>query len=258
MKNIRYKLKSLLFILLTLFVLFLILDTLFPLDYQRLEKPSSTAIYDKNHKLLRLKLSSDGFWRFQAKPNKLPDLLKKSVITFEDRYFYYHFGINPFSIIRAIYHNATNRRIIGASTITMQVARMMYQRERTLTNKLIEIFNALQLEWHLSKEEILTHYFNLAPYGGNIEGVKSAAMFYFQKPLHELTISQIAILTSIPKNPNQNRPTRQKNLTKYRDKILTNLQNENVISKEQLLRAQKEPIASSLMKVPLQAPHFTD
>jgi penicillin-binding protein 1C len=241
-----------------LFLLFIILDSIFPLDIQRLNKPVSTAIYDKDHRLLRLKLSSDGFWRFRAQKEELPKLLKESVIAFEDRYFYHHFGINPFSIFRAIYHNATNRRIIGASTITMQVARMMYQRERTLTNKLVEIFNALQLEWHFSKEEILTHYFNLAPYGGNIEGVKSAAIFYFQKPLHELTISQIAILTSIPKNPNRNRPTRQKNLTKLRNRILTSLKHEKIITEEQLLRARKEPIRATLLKLPFHAPHFTN
>jgi penicillin-binding protein 1C len=256
------KIKRIFFIFFSLFTalfgLFLLFDTLFPLDTQRLTKPPATAIYDQNHQLLRLKLSSDSFWRFPAKEEEIPTLLKKSVIAFEDHYFYYHFGINPFSIVRAIYHNFTHQRIIGASTITMQVARMMYERERTLGNKLIEMFNALQLEWHYDKDTILTHYFNLAPYGGNIEGVKSAAIFYFQKPLPELTISQIALLTSVPKNPNVNKPTRQTNLNRYRNKILQALADEKVITKEQQQRAQKESIHTSLLKVPFHAPHFTN
>ena len=243
---------------LVLLLLFRLTDILFPLDKDRLTKPHSISIYDRNHHLLRLKLSSDGFWRFQAKTDEIPKRLKQSVIVFEDKYFYHHFGVNPFSILRALFHNLTHKHIIGASTLTMQVSRMMYQRERTLSNKLIEIFNALQLEYHYSKDEILRYYFNLAPYGGNIEGVKSAAMFYFQKPLRELSISQIALLTAIPKNPNANRPTKQKNLSLYRDKILVKLLKHRVITKEQYTRAKSESIAVKLLHTPFHAPHFTN
>ncbi len=254
-KNLIY---LIIFIMMLSFVLFLFLDQLYPLDKQRLSKPSSIMILDKNDIPLRIKLSQVGFWRLGTRKDELPLLLKKSVIYFEDRYFYKHFGINPFSIVRAVYHNTFHKRIIGASTITMQVARMMYHRKRTLSNKLIEIFNALQLEWHYTKDDILTYYFNLAPYGGNIEGVKSAALFYFQKPLNELTISQIAILTSIPKNPNLNRPDRQKDLTKKRDIILSKLLKYHLITKEQYTRAKREAITSKRLKVPFYAPHFTN
>ena len=262
MNHTKTKVKNSIYLIIlfiiTLFVLFLILDHFYPLDRQRLSKPSSVMFMDKKDSLLRIKLSQDGFWRIPAKEDEIPLLLKQSVIHFEDQYFYRHFGINIFSIFRAIYHNLLHKRIIGASTITMQVSRMMYQRKRTLSNKIIEIFNALQLEWHYSKAEILAYYFNLAPYGGNIEGVKSAALFYFQKPLQELSISQIAILTSIPKNPNINRPDRQKDLTKKRDIILQKLLNHHLITKEQYKRAKKEPITSKRLKVPFYAPNFTN
>ncbi len=241
-----------------LFTLFLLFDFLFPLDLQRVSKPASQIFYDRNKKVLRYKLSSDGYWRFPATSGEIPPLLQKSVVAFEDKYFYYHFGINPFSIVRAIYHNATRQRVIGASTLTMQVARMMYHRPRTLASKLTEMFNALQLEYHFTKKEILTYYFNLAPYGGNIEGVKSAALFYFHKPLHELTISQIALLTSIPKNPNANRPTHRKHLNIYRDKIIQKLYTQNVINKDQTIRALHENITARRIPAPFHAPHFTD
>jgi len=198
--------RIILIIIFLLSSLFLGVDHLVPLDIQKIDKQLSTRIYDKDGNLLRIKLSKDGYWRFYASKDEIPELLKKSVLSFEDRYFYHHFGINPIAIMRALWMNAHNKRMVGASTITMQVARMMYHRDRTVGNKLVEMFNALQLEWNYSKDEILTIYLNLAPYGGNIEGVETAAWFYFKKPLSELSISEIAILTTIPKNPNTNRP----------------------------------------------------
>ncbi len=245
-------------ILALLSVLFVIMDYLLPLDIQKIDKQLSTRIYDKDHKLLRIKLSKDGYWRFKATGTEIPERLKKSVLSFEDRYFYHHFGVNPIAILRALWMNAHNRRTVGASTITMQVARMMYHRDRTVVNKLIEMFNAMQLEWHYSKDEILTIYFNLAPYGGNIEGVETAAWFYFKKPLNELSISEIAILTTIPKNPNANRPDRQAALTEKRDRVLHTLLDSDVITKDQLKRAGKETIVAHRERIPMLAPHFTE
>ncbi len=242
----------------TILLLFLLLDFLFPLDHKRLFKPLSTQIYDASDKLLRIKLSSDGYYRFQAKPNEVPQLLKKSVLNFEDRYFYWHFGVNPIAIIKAIYHNATSDRTIGASTITMQVARMMHHKQRTLGQKFSEIFTALQLEWHYTKDEILTLYFNLAPYGGNIDGIKTAAWFYYQKPLHTLSIAEMATLTTIPKNPNLNRPDIATNLYQKRLRVLRILLQQKLISTEQFDRAFKEPLLKKRFKAPFQAPHFCD
>jgi len=249
--------KKLFFLSIFIICTFLLLNYLYPLDRQKIQKQISTRIYDENHFLLRAHLSRDGFWRFKAKKDEIPKLLKKSVLAFEDQYFYYHFGINPISVFQAMVNNITSSKKIGASTISMQVARMMYHRKRTLTNKLIEMFNALQLEFLFSKDEILTIYFNLAPYGGNIEGVKAAAWFYFKKPLKELSISEIAVLTTIPKNPNANRPDRQKNLLKKRDRVLDVLVKKDVISQDQLRRAKEEDLGRTRQTVPMFAPHFT-
>ena len=122
-----------------------------------------------------MKIAKDDIWRFYANSDEIPQNLKQSVLFFEDRHFYNHFGVNFFSLLRAFAYNFTQNSTqrLGGSTITMQVARMMNPKERTYANKIIEIFNAFQLEFHYTKDEILTMYFNLAPYGGNIEGVKT-------------------------------------------------------------------------------------
>ena len=249
-KYVILALKYCLSFLLVAFLCFLTFDFLSPLDTNRLSKPISYRIYDANEKLLRLKLSEDGYWRFPAKAKEIPSLLKESVLLFEDRWFYWHFGLNPVAVLRALIHNISNQRLIGASTISMQVARMMHRKKRSLSNKLLELFAALQLEWHYTKDEILTYYFNLAPYGGNIEGVKAAAWFYFHKSLDELSTSEIAILTTIPKNPNANRVDKQKQLNKKRQRVLKLLHVEGLIDHSQYERALQEPIVSKRYAVP--------
>ena len=119
-------------------------------------------------------LSADDKWRMLVQPEEINQQLRKAIIYKEDRYFYYHFGVNPIAILRAAFNNTIyQRRTSGASTITMQVARLMYPKKRTYLNKFTEMFRSFQLEWKYSKEEILNLYFNLVPYGGNIEGVKN-------------------------------------------------------------------------------------
>ncbi len=239
------------------FTSFLALDYLYPLDEKKLYRLQSKEVRASGGELLWMSLSKDGFWRMDLKKDEVPSLLKKSVLLYEDRYFYYHFGINPISVFKAMINNATNKRKIGASTITMQVARMMQRRERNYANKLIEMFNALQLEWHYSKDEILAFYLNLAPYGGNIEGVKMASYFYFNKEPKDLTIAQIALLSIIPKNPNLNRPDKGHNLKAKRHKMLSNLYVHKIISKSQSLRANIEPMPSKRFKAPFLAPQFS-
>ena len=133
----------------------------FPFDKTELFLKESYILYDKNGKIVSQRVNDDGLWFY--KTDEIPPILKKSIINFEDRYFYYHFGVNPFSIIRAFFHNLTNQNKIGASTITMQVARMIEPKKRSYKNKFIEIFRALQIELNYTKDEILTLYFNLAP-----------------------------------------------------------------------------------------------
>ena len=193
---------------------------------------------------MRMKISQDGFWRFYTRNKDVPKLLRDSILVFEDKYFYNHFGVNFFSIARAFFNNLLNKSRIGASTISMQVVKIVEPKERTYVNKIIEIFRTFQLELNYSKEEILNMYFNKAPYGGNIEGLRAASYFYFGKDLNQLTTSEMAILTTIPKNPNVNRPDRQRKLNIKRDKVLNKLIKNNLIDKSQFNRAKDENITS--------------
>ncbi|WP_241517634.1 penicillin-binding protein 1C [Campylobacter blaseri] len=219
---------------------FLFLDDKYPLNLHTLDKPKSIILKDTNNETLYMQISNDEIWRFEVTKDEIPLNLKNSTIFFEDRYFRYHFGINPLSIFRAIFYNITNKNRIGASTITMQVARMMNPKDRNYKNKIVEIFNAFQLEWHFSKDEILTMYFNLAPYGGNIEGVKAASYFYFNKNLNELTISQMALLSIVPKNPNKNRLDRISDSNSLKNLLLKRLYKNKVITKREFERAKSE------------------
>ena len=264
MKFLKFTLKITLFCAFA-FALFLILDALYPLNLDMLNKQKSRILYDRNGEILNMQISDDQIWRFYASADEIPPRLKQSAIYFEDRYFYYHFGVNPASILRAATYNFTqnftkksegNVERVGASTITMQVARMMRPKQRSYKNKIIEIFNAFQLEWHFSKDEILGMYFNLAPYGGNIEGVKTAAYFYFKKDLRELSNAQIALLSVIPKNPNKNRLDRRSNINALKNRLISQLREGGVISQSEYERALTEPFSPRRYAAPNYAPHY--
>ncbi|MDA3049150.1 transglycosylase domain-containing protein [Campylobacter sp. JMF_15 NE4] len=248
-----------------LLLLFLILDFLFPLNLAGLNKEKSLVLYSSEGEILNMQISSDEIWRFYASSDEIPQRLKQSVVHFEDRYFYYHFGVNPFSIIRAFTHNISqnfthknaNIARVGASTITMQVARMMNPKERSYKNKFIEIFNAFQLEFHYTKDEILTMYFNLAPYGGNIEGVTSASYFYFGKALSELSNAQIALLAVVPKNPNKNRLDRANlDLNSLKNRLISSLYKAGILSLSEFERASSEKFTPARHPAPNFAPHY--
>nr|WP_315110916.1 transglycosylase domain-containing protein [uncultured Campylobacter sp.] len=264
MKFLKFTLKIALFCAFA-FALFLILDALYPLNLDMLNKQKSRILYDRNGEILNMQIGDDQIWRFYASADEIPPRLKQSAIYFEDRYFYYHFGVNPASILRAATYNFTqnftkksegNVERVGASTITMQVARMMRPKQRSYKNKIIEIFNAFQLEWHFSKDEILGMYFNLAPYGGNIEGVKTAAYFYFKKDLRELSNAQIALLSVIPKNPNKNRLDRRSNINALKNRLISQLREGGVISQSEYERALAEPFSPRRYAAPNYAPHY--
>lgn len=256
-KKLMKSVKIILAMIVSLFMLFLLLNTLYPLDTKRLYKPQSTLIYDRNSHLMRIHLSEDGFLRIPIKSAEVTDDIKKTLLNYEDRYFYKHFGINPLSIGRALWFNLHNKRVIGASTITMQLARMMHHQPRTLKNKFIELFMALQLEYNYSKETILTLYLNNAPYGGNIEGFASASFVYFGLPVSSLSVAQIAYLISVPKNPNLNSPKHKKRVEILKKKVLSRLYENAVISKELYTRAKAELLVPKRRDLPNFAPHLS-
>ncbi len=245
-------------LMLTLCFGFVLDRYVFPLPVERLERPHSQFIYARDGRLLTAFASSDFFWRKPVTLDEIsPDLIR-SVIACEDRWFYYHPGFNPVSLVEAAVANARAGHIVrGGSTITMQIARMMEPKSRTIGNKLIEIFRSLQLEWHYSKDELLEIYFNTAPYGGNIEGVGAASHFYFGKRPGRLTLSEAAILTAIPASPNLYRPDVAGNVCRMRrDQVLAYLQRRDIITPEEYRTAVDEEIPVNRVERPFVAPHF--
>ncbi|MGF7493399.1 penicillin-binding protein 1C [Campylobacter concisus] len=236
--------------------IFLILDQIYPLNLDALKKDEAKILLDKNGEIINMKLSSDGIWRFHEK--SFPNSLKQCVILFEDRYFYYHFGVNFASIFRAFFHNLRSDNRIGASTITMQVARMLEPSDRSYKNKIREIFRAFQLELHFSKDEILNLYLNLAPYGGNIEGAKAASFFYFGKELNELSYAQAALLSTIPKNPNKNRLDRVSNINALKNRVIKMLYKANLIDLSAFKRAQAEPFKNVRIRAVVNAGDYAN
>ena len=157
----------------------------------------SSAVYDRDGKLLRLSLAEDGTYRLPVKLRDISPDLVKTTLTYEDRYFYEHPGVNPLSLIRASVQSLLGRPI-GASTITMQVARIEQNlNTKTLRGKLDQILWALRYEAAYGKDELLEAYFTLVPYGGNVEGLAAASQIYFHKPASALLPSESTALTVI-------------------------------------------------------------
>ena len=250
--------------------LFMLANWCFPLPKARLHPPVSQIVLDRNGEWLRAFLADDGMWRIASRltaergaqqPMLMADsrLLHQAILTSEDKWFYYHYGINPVSIATAIYDNLKAGEVVrGGSTITMQLARLMEPKARNIPNKLIEMFRAVQLEHAYSKSEILASYFNMLPYGGNIVGTAAAARFYFNKPQHALSLGEAALLAAIPNAPERLRPDRfPENARKAREKVLNRLLARRQISQQQWQEAVQEPIPHKRHPLPFKAPHLS-
>ena len=234
---------------------FLLLDLLFPF------KPKvqySTQITASDGTVLHAFLSPDDKWRLYTNIVEITPLLQKTLIYKEDRYFYYHPGINPFAILRAAGRNIfTGRRTSGASTITMQVVRLLEPKKRTYLNKLAESFQAMQLELHFSKDEILQLYLNLVPYGGNIEGIKAASLLYFGKAPQLLSLAEITALTIVPNRPSSLRPGSNNDVLKTaRNQWLQRFGKEKLFEESVIQDAIEEPLFVKRLTAPKQAPHL--
>ncbi|MHC1775518.1 MAG: penicillin-binding protein 1C [Lentimicrobium sp.] len=239
------------------FVSFLILDLVFPF---RTDKISwSKMIYASDSTMLHGFLSQDHKWRIYAGLDEITPELRKSFIYKEDKWFYYHPGVNPFAVVRATVNNISRgRRTSGASTITMQLARLLDPAPRTIPSKLREMFRALQLEWHYPKDEILLTYLNLLPYGGNIEGVKSAALIYFGQSPAALSPAQVVMLTVIPNDPNALRPgSNYEHLLSRRNHWLKKIMGRQIFSDASIEDALSEPFEKRRNPVPSAAPHLS-
>ena len=200
------------------------LDYLLPPPIER-ALTTSPIIRDRNGQWLHGFTTSEGRWRFPAKVENIdPDFVERLVLI-EDKRFYQHSGVDFIAIMRAMRSVLAHRRIVsGASTITMQTARLLEPRSRTLSSKTIEMIRALQIERRLSKTQILELYLTLAPYGGNIEGIRAASLIYFDKEPRYLFDAEQAFLIALPQAPEARRPDRRSFAAKKaRDEILNDL-----------------------------------
>jgi penicillin-binding protein 1C len=230
-----------------------------PLDRAR---EVSTTIVDRNGKLLRAYAMADGRWRLpvDAKNNVDPTYLKL-LLAYEDQRFYSHDGVDPLALGRAAFQLATRGRIVsGGSTITMQLARLMEpRRQRSLHAKLRQIVRAIELERQLSKDQILDLYLALAPYGGNLEGIRAASIAYFGKEPKRLSLAEAALLVALPQSPETRRLDRYPEAARAaRDRVLDRMVAENQVSVEDAGQAKAAPVPKLRKPMPILAPHAAD
>ena len=221
----------------------------------------STLVLDRNGKLLRAYLTSEGRWRLPATRDQVDPRYLDALLTYEDKRFYHHRGVDPLGMTRAAFQLVTHGRIVsGGSTLTMQVARLLEPRqERSLDAKLRQAVRALQREQALSKDEILGLYLTLAPYGGNLEGIRAASLAYFSKEARRLTLGEAALLIALPQSPEFRRPDRFPAAAKpARDRVLDRIASHGLFSNAEIERAKKEPVPGARNPMPLLAPHAAD
>jgi penicillin-binding protein 1C len=225
-------------------------------------KAVSTTIVDRNGKLLRAYAMADGRWRLpvDAKKDVDPTYLKL-LLAYEDQRFRDHHGVDPRALLRAAFQLATRGHIVsGGSTITMQLARLIEPRHRrSLHFKLRQIVRALEIEHAMSKDEILDLYLTLAPYGGNLEGIRAASIAYFGKEPKRLSLAEAALLVALPQSPETRRLDRYPEAAKAgRDRVLDRMVAEQVISQDDADQAKAQAVPHYRKPLPILAPHAAD
>jgi penicillin-binding protein 1C len=221
----------------------------------------STLVLDRHDRLLRPYATSDGRWRLPAAVDDVDPRFLQMLIAYEDKRFYSHRGVDPLALMRAAYLLVANGRIVsGGSTLTMQVARLMEPRAgRSLAAKLRQIVRALQLERRYSKPDILALYLTLAPYGGNLEGVRAASLAYFGKEPRRLTLAQAALLVALPQSPEARRPDRSPEASRVaRDRVLDRVAEAASIPADEIALAGAERVPATRRAMPMLAPHAAD
>jgi len=222
----------------------------------------STSIVDRNGKLLRAYAMADGRWRLpvDARTGVDPGYLKL-LFASEDRRFYSHAGVDPLALARAAFQLATRGHIVsGGSTITMQLARLMEpRRQRSVYAKLRQIVRALEIERQMDKDQILDLYLALAPFGGNLEGIRAASIAYFGKEPKRLSLAESALLVALPQSPETRRLDRYPQAARAaRDRVLDRMVEEGHVSKEDAAQAKAAPVPGLRKPMPILAPHSSD
>ncbi len=221
----------------------------------------STLVVDREGRLLRPYATAEGRWRLPATIEGVDPRFFKLLFAYEDKRFREHTGFDPVALGRAAWQLATNGRIVsGGSTITMQVARLLEPREgRSLLVKLREIVRAVEIERVLSKDDILALYLSLAPYGGNLEGIRAASLAYFGKEPRRLTLGEAALLVALPQSPEVRRPDRSADVARNaRNRVLDRLALAGAVPLDEVVRAKAEPVPAARKPMPALAPHAAE
>ena len=221
----------------------------------------SHIVLGRDGHLLRAYATPQGRWRLPATVEDVDPRFLKLLFAYEDKRFYEHDGVDPLAMLRAVFQLVTQGHIVsGGSTLTMQVARLLEPRaHRTFGAKLRQITRALELEHALSKDQILSLYLTLAPYGGNLEGIRAASLAYFGKEPRRLTLAQAALLVALPQSPELRRPDRYPRVAREaRNRVLDRVEAAGIVPRDEVMRAKQQPVPHERRQLPMLAPHSAD
>ncbi|MBL6936935.1 MAG: penicillin-binding protein 1C [Alphaproteobacteria bacterium] len=219
----------------------------------------SPEVVDRNGKPLRAFLTKDGYWRMKTTVADVSPRYLKMLEAYEDKRFADHYGVDALAILRATAQFLSAGHVLsGGSTLTMQVARILEPpKSRGILTKLFQMMRAIQLEERYSKDEILTMYMTLAPFGGNLEGVRAASLSYFGKPPDQIDLSEAALLVALPQSPVKQRPDRHAiRAARGRDKVLARVAAAGVITEGDAAVARREGVPFARQPMPMIAPHL--
>lgn len=249
--NLRIVLKSGITAILLIFFWFSIPLKLF-------NSPTSYVVEDKDGNLMNASIAADGQWRFPYDV-KVPEKFILCITTFEDQRFYYHFGIDPFAICRAIKRNFAHRGVTqGGSTLTMQLVRLSrHNKSRNIWQKIIEAIEAIRVEFSYSKTEIMALYTSNAPFGSNVVGLDAASWRYYGRGAEKLSWGEMAVLAVLPNSPSLVHPGKNSQiLLKKRNDLLERLMHNKIIDLTTCDLAKLEPLPSEPKSLPQFAPHL--
>ncbi len=238
---------------------FFALDALYPPNLDRY-KTVSKEVRAADGSLLRLFPIEDGRLRRAVRTGDVDPLFIDMLVAYEDKRFFSHSGVDPLALIRAVWQAIASGEVIsGASTLTMQTARLLEPRPRTLSAKITEMFRALQLERHYTKSQILQIYLTLAPYGGNLEGIKAASMAYFRHDGKHLTPDEAAMLVVLPQSPTALRPDRYPQRAKNaRNKVLNRVGTSVGLDQHLVALAKAAPVPQTRHRQGMIAAHLAE
>jgi penicillin-binding protein 1C len=236
-------------------LLALALDRSFPLPLPDPQRDGATVVLAADGTPLRAFADREGVWRYPVEIDDVSPLYLEALLGYEDRWFWQHGGVNPLALLRAFGQALWHGELVsGGSTLTMQVARLIEPIPHSGSGKLRQVLRALQLEWHLSKREILALYLDYAPFGGTLQGVQAASYGYLGKPASQLSHAEAALLAVLPQAPSRLRPDRHpRRAQQARDKVLQRLADQNAWNEDDVREARVEAVVARQLQPPMHA-----